>query len=114
IYFAHILGKFLERNTGVGNKIYLVENDGISLVKHQRIFLRFFCTFGRAVNHDLQILAEIKLSWANEIADVLDKQNVKAFHIETVKSVMHHPCVEVANESGRYLISGNARCGHTV
>jgi hypothetical protein len=54
------------------------------------------------------MLTEIKTRRADEIADILDEDDIDAVEVHVVQSRVHHVCVEVAGATGADLYGGYA------
>ena len=76
IAHVDILLAFLEIEIKVRHDIYLVDNHRIANAEHQGIFEGFVVPFGHREDHGVLDSACIKLSRTNEIADILQDNEV--------------------------------------
>jgi hypothetical protein len=95
-------------------QIDLVEEHQIGMVKHGRVFQRFVLSLGHTQHHHFVMLAEIEGRGADQVTDVLDKQDIQTGKIEVFHGMGDHMGVEMAARSGidlfdRHPGSGDAR-----
>jgi hypothetical protein len=95
-------------NAGRIRKIDLIDKDHVSFVEHDRILLRLFGAFRYTANDSAQGLAEIEGRWTDEIANVLDNEQIEVVYGECLECAFDHARIEMAHGSGRDLMGANA------
>ena len=53
------------------------------------------------------MVTEVKTGGADQIADILDKENVQGFKVHLMEGIMHHMGIKMAGASGRDLAGGD-------
>ena len=81
-------------------QIKLADDHRVGLVEHGRIFQRLVLAVGDGEQHDAQVLAQIIAGRADEVADVLDDEEVQPGHIQLLDSAGHHVRFEMADRAG--------------
>src|SRR4051794_28021985 len=92
----------------------ILANDGnIGAVEDGGILQRFVLTFGDRHQYDAQIFSEIVGRGADEIADVLDEQEIEFIDIPSLQGILHHGCFEMAQGAGGDLLDRGLAAGET-
>ena len=76
-------------------QIGLVDQDKLDRAKHERVFQRLVLAFGHGKDHDPDVLPDLELRRTDEIADILDDEQIDVLERETRKSMSDHIRVEV-------------------
>lgn len=90
-------------------EVDFIEHYHIAIGEHGRVFIRFIVALGHTGNHDALVFSQDKSIRANQVADVLDEQQVGLFQRQTVQGVFDHVGVEVAAAGGINLNDGYAQ-----
>src|SRR5574340_297216 len=87
-----------------GQQIGLGQQHGVGGAEHHRVLRWLVVAFGYREERDVEILAEVEARPADQVADVLDEQDVDAVEIHVVHRVVHQMGVEVAGSAGDDLV----------
>src|ERR1700753_4276373 len=91
----------LERD--VRQQIDLVQDHQLRFTTDHWVFQRLVFAFGGAQHDDLGILAEIVARGTDQVADVLNKQQIERIEVPSVEMPIDHPGVKVASAPGSDL-----------
>ena len=92
-----------------GHQIKLGDGHQIGGTEHDRIFLGFVVPFRDGEQHDIAVLTQIEGGRANEVADVLNEQDVDLMEVQLVQRGMNHVCIEMTGIAGCDLHCRGAR-----
>src|ERR1035441_2897715 len=92
---------------GLG-EIDLADEDHVRRLEHGRILQRLVFALGDRQQHDAQVLAQIVGGRTNEVADILDDQEVEVFQVKGLQGAAHHFRFEMADGAGGDLHDGGA------
>ena len=93
---AEIGEEQIEVEVEVWEQVDLVDHHHIDRPKHHRILERLLLAFGDGVHHRPRVLADVKLGRADQVADVLDDQQVELVERKAGETGTDHDRVEVA------------------
>jgi hypothetical protein len=77
-------------------QVDLVHEDKVGRTEHQRVLERLVLALGHGADHHAQVLADPELRRADEVAHVLDHQQVDVRQRQLGQRRAHHVRVEVA------------------
>src|ERR1035441_1816476 len=92
---------------GLG-EIDLADEDHVRRLEHGRILQRLVFALGDRQQHDAQVLPQIVGGRTDEIADILDDQEVEVFQVKGLQGAAHHFRFEMADGAGGDLHDGGA------
>ena len=95
----------------VRQQIHLVQQHQPGVVEHLGVFERLVLPFGHGEHHHLVGLAKIKGSRADQVADVLDKQDIQLIQIKGLSGMHNHMGIQVAAGAGVDLLDRYAGGG---
>src|SRR5581483_6103357 len=79
----------------VGEEVDLVDDDDVGGPEHHRVLERLLLALGDGVDHGPGVFADGELRRADEVADVLDQQQVEVGQRQAVQPGPDHGGVEV-------------------
>src|SRR5208282_455159 len=106
----NVFGPLVEVERYMRNQIALVQHDEVRGPKHRRIFERLVGAFGGTGHYHSKPLAEIEERGTNQIADVLDEEQVTVTEIEMMQRVVDLMRIEMTAEP-RLHLAGGGTCG---
>ena len=86
----------LHREVDVLEQVDLVDDDQLAGAEHERVLAGLVVALGDRGDHDPRVLADVELGGADEVADVLDDQQVDLVERDRRQRGAHHVRVEVA------------------
>ena len=90
-------------------QIDLGDDHAIRLMKHHRVLQRLVLALGDTYQHDLVVLAKGELRRTDQVADILDQQQVEGGKLQRLQTGGHQVGVEVTGASG-----GDCHYGHAL
>jgi hypothetical protein len=88
-----------EVEVGGFRRVHPGEDGDVSAVKNRRIFERLVFAFGRGKKHTSKLIAEVVAGRANEIADILDEEEVELIETPVFKGSLDHRGVKMADRA---------------
>jgi cystathionine beta-lyase len=82
-------------------------------VEDCRVLERLVFPLGHREQHQSQVLAQVERGRADEIADVLDEQEIEGIQVPTVQRALDHRGVEMAHRPRRDLLDRNLAARQT-
>ena len=83
------------------DQVHLGQQDEIGLLKHHGILERLVLPLGDRQRDDVCRLTQIVDRWADQVANVLDEEDVAVVRRKIMKSVMDEPSVEMTSGACR-------------
>ena len=109
IQSLHTLNALVHVEVEVWKRVHLSQNKSVRLLEHQWVLQWLVVALWDREDHHLQTRAGIKLSRADQVADILQENQVQAVVIHSVQCALTHTCVHVAHAVGVGLDCG---CAH--
>jgi hypothetical protein len=86
----------VEVEVEVRQEVELVDDHHVHGVEHDRVLERLLLAFGDGVDHRPDVLADVELGRAHEVADVLDDEEVELGEGQPGQAGAHHHRVQMA------------------
>jgi len=87
----------------VRQQVHLVQHERADFVEQQRILGRFVVAFGDTENADLRVFAEVKLSRAGDVADVLNEHQVERIEVQFAETALDERRFQVTRPAREQL-----------
>ena len=98
----------------IGEQVHFSQQDQIGSTEDHRIFGRLVVPFCDREQGDIAVVAKVKTGGTDQIADILDKENVQGFKVHLMEGIMHHMGIKMAGASGRDLAGGDPLAADAV
>ena len=89
-------------------QVGLGEQQQVGGAEHHRILRRLVVALGGREQRHVAVLAEVETRGTDEIADILDEQDIQTRQLHMVQGVVHHVRVEMAGGAGGDLVRRHA------
>ena len=113
-----VVEELVEVEVEVRKQVDLVDDHELAGPEHQRVLERLVLALGHRAHHHARVLADPELGRANEVADVLDQQQVDLVERQRGDRRAHHIRVEMALAAeagaGVQLSHGDVQRGQSV
>ena len=96
VHRVEVVQEALEVEVEVRQQVDLVDQHELAGAEHQRVLQRLVLALGDRGDHHARVLADAELGRADEVADVLDDQQVDLVQRQRGQRRAHHVGVEVA------------------
>ena len=94
----------------MGQKINFVEKHDVGVVKHGRIFERLVLALRYTQNDNLVVFTQIERSRTDQVAHILDQENIQVFQVKILNCMADHMGIQVAAGTGIDLPHRNPGC----
>ena len=86
-----------------GQEIGLGDQQQIGGAEHDRVLRRLVVAFCDGQQYPVTVLPQIEIRRANQVADVLDEQDINSGKTHGVQGVLHRVWVQMGSGAGRDL-----------
>src|SRR5437868_1499677 len=114
IYATRILLCRSNVEGNVGKQVDLVQHQQFRFKEDRWILQRLVFPFRHAKHDDLCCFAEVVTRGTNEVAHVLDKEEVDLFEFPVGEMALNHPGIKVACAAGGDLLDWKAKAAQSI